>query len=416
VTPQTPFQIASLGKLMTGVVIMQLVEQGKLELDAPVQRYLPWFRVADEVASAQITVRHLLYHTSGLPETVGMEYALRGDNRPDALEARIRELSSVQLNRPVGASYEYANTGNMLLGLLIEQVSGQPYAAYLRTHVFAPLQMQGAFTELDEAKAHGLVSGYRYWFGLPLPGEMALDRAILPAGGSMSASVEDLTHFLIANLNGGRYGAASILSPAGIAEMQRGVALIKSDIGAAEEFYAMDWGVSHIGDVDVVMKGGDNPDFKTNMVLIPERRLGMVVLINTNSGAGFAGLFGDIRIALTPYHISELLLGQPLTVFPVNRIPTILHGVLLLIIAIQVAGMVYTVVRLRRWQLGRTRPLGRRARLWQIGLPLVINLGWAGARGRGALPRRATVAHSILGAWNWLHLAGERRGRPRLDR
>jgi CubicO group peptidase (beta-lactamase class C family) len=376
VTPQTPFQLASLGKPMTGVAIMQLVEQGKIELDAPVQRYMPWFRVADEVSSAQITVRHLLYHTSGLPRTVGMEYALRGDNRPDAMEARVRELRSVQLNRPVGATYEYANAGYMILGLLIQQVSGQPYADYLREQIFEPLQMQRAFTELADAQAQGLATGYRYWFGLPRPGLLPVDRATLPAGGSMSASVEDMTHFLIANLNGGRFDDASILSPAGIAEMQRGVVPVSSQLGAGNEMVAMDWGVEQIGGAAVVMKGGDNADFKTNMVLIPERRLGVVVLINTNGGGGFAGLFGDMRIALVAYHVVELLLGQPLTVFPVNQTPTIIHGVLLLIAAIQLAGMVYTLVRLRRWQTGRSQPQSQRARVLEIGLPLVINLAW----------------------------------------
>ena len=116
VTPQTPFQINSLGKPMTGVAIMQLVEAGKLDLDAPVQRYLPWFRVADEAASARITPRHLLSHTSGLPEAAGMEQAFSADGRPDALEQRVRALRSVQLNRPVGASYEYSNAGYMYPG------------------------------------------------------------------------------------------------------------------------------------------------------------------------------------------------------------------------------------------------------------------------------------------------------------
>src|SRR3712207_667564 len=67
VTPQTPFVIGSAAKSFTALAVMQLVEAGKLELDAPVQRYLPWFRVADPDASARITVRHLLHHTSGIP-------------------------------------------------------------------------------------------------------------------------------------------------------------------------------------------------------------------------------------------------------------------------------------------------------------------------------------------------------------
>jgi CubicO group peptidase (beta-lactamase class C family) len=243
-------------------------------------------------------------------------------------------------------------------------------------HVFAPLQMQHAFTESEDAKAHGLATGYRYWFGMPLPGEMALDRAILPAGGSMSASAEDMTHFLIANLNGGRFGDSSVLSPASIAEMQRGVAPKEAQLSTGEVLYAMDWAVEQIGGVGVVDKGGDLPDFKTNMVLVPERDLGIVVLINANGGGGFAGSFGDIRIALLPLHIVELVLGQSPTVFPTNRIPTIMYGVLLFIFALQFGGMTLTLARMRRWQSRRLQLASLRAKALRIGLPLLANLAW----------------------------------------
>lgn len=379
ITPQTPFQIASLGKPLTGVAIMQLVEQGKLELDAPVQRYLPWFRVADEAASAQITVRHLLYHTSGIPQRVGIEIALKGDRRPDALEARVRELKSVQLNRPVGATYEYANSGYMILGLLIQEVSGQSYESYLSEHLFAPLQMSHAYTELDDAKANGLATGYRYWFGVPLPSEMAVDRAALPSGGHMSASVEDMTHFLIANLNGGRFGNNSILSPEGIAIMLNPVIPIAAQFGTGTEYMAMDWGSKPIGDVGVMMKGGDNANYKASMLLVPSQHLGVVVLINTNDPIG--SFFGDIRIALIAYNVAELLLEQPLTTFPVSPMPMIIKGGLLLILAIQLAGMALTLVRL--WQMwgqrassGFSPQPSQRTLLTHIGIPLVLNLAW----------------------------------------
>lgn len=379
VTPQTPFQIASLGKPLTGVAIMQLVEQGKLELDAPVQRYLPWFRVADEAASAQITVRHLLYHTSGLPQRGGIEVALRGDNRADALEMRVRELKDVQLNRPVGATYEYANTGYMILGLLIQEVSGQPYEAYLSEHLFAPLQMSQAYTDLDEAKAHGLASGYRYWFGVPLAGEMAVDRSALPSGGHMSASVEDMAHFLIANLNGGRFGDSSILSPEGIAAMLDPIIPIAAQFGTGTEYMAMDWGSKPMGDVDVMMKGGDNADYKASMLLVPSQRLGVVVLINTNDPIG--SFFGDIRIAVIAYNVAEMLLEQPLTTFPVSPMPMILKGVLLLVLTIQLAGMALTLVRVWRMHsqpasVGFSQQPSRRTWLLYIVIPLVLNLTW----------------------------------------
>jgi CubicO group peptidase (beta-lactamase class C family) len=370
VTPQTPFQLASLGKPMTGVAIMQLVEAGKLELDAPVQRYLPWFRVADAAASAQITVRHLLYHTSGLPGKAGIEYAFSGDPRPDPLEERVRALRAVSLNRPVGASYEYSNVGYMILGLLIQQVSGQPYAHYMRVHVFAPLQMGQAFLEWTDAKAHGAASGYRYWFGIPMPGEMAIDHAMLPAGAHLAGSAEDVAHFMIAQLNAGRFGTTSILSPQGIAEMQR-------PIGPQGDsfFYAMDWGVRPIGGVPAVMKGGDNADFKTQIILFPEQRLGLVVLMNTNNLWG--SHLGDLRIPAVAVNAAELLVGQPPTVFPVSRTPTLFLGVLLFAVAVQAAGMARTGLLLRRWHCRlEQRPQGWRAVAVRMGLPLVCNVVW----------------------------------------
>jgi hypothetical protein len=127
------------------------------------------------------------------------------------------------------------------------------------------------------------------------------------------------------------------------------------------------------------MKGGDNSNYKSNMLLIPSQRLGVVVLINTNDPIG--SFFGDIRIAMIGYNVAETLLKQPLTTFPVSPIPTMLRVGLLLILAIQVAGMALTLVRLWRMRSQRasgdlSQQPGRRTMVMQIGLPLVINLAW----------------------------------------
>src|SRR6266699_1013844 len=118
VTPQTPFILASVSNSFTALAIMQLVEAGKVELDAPVQRYLPWFRVADPTASARITVRQLLNQTSGIPGT---------DSAPGktTVEQQVRALSTVTLDRPVGSSFEYANANYQALGLIVQAASGE---------------------------------------------------------------------------------------------------------------------------------------------------------------------------------------------------------------------------------------------------------------------------------------------------
>lgn len=108
-TPHTPFSIGSLTKSFTALVVMQLVEDGKVEVDASVRRYLPWFRVADPQATAQITVRHLLNQTSGLPVLSGARPLADFDDSPGAGERQARALSTLELTRQVGSKFEYSN-------------------------------------------------------------------------------------------------------------------------------------------------------------------------------------------------------------------------------------------------------------------------------------------------------------------
>jgi len=166
VTPQTPFCIGSTSKSFTALAIMQLVEAGKIELDAPVQRYIPWFRVADPVASARITVRQLLNQTSGLTEAAGKGAVIGAG--PETLEQAVRDLCTAELNRPVGISFEYSNLNYLTLGLVVQMVSQEPYEIYLQQHIFEPLEMRHTCTSNEQAKRDGLASGYRYWFGFPV--------------------------------------------------------------------------------------------------------------------------------------------------------------------------------------------------------------------------------------------------------
>jgi len=136
--PQTPFFIGSLTKSFTALAVMQLVEAGKVELDAPVQRYLPWFRVSDPIASAQMTVRHLLNQTSGLPVLASQLILADLDNRPNSTERQVRALSRLKTN-PVGEKWAYCNLNYNILGLIVEAVSGESYADYIQNHIFNPV-------------------------------------------------------------------------------------------------------------------------------------------------------------------------------------------------------------------------------------------------------------------------------------
>ena len=164
VTPETPFVLGSLTKSFTALAIMQLVEAGKVELDAPVRRYLPWFRVADEDASARITVRQLLNHTSGLDDFflhTPIDKALQAD--PDAFWSVKRTLKYVAKPYfPPGRAWHYSNTNYLYLGLIAEQVTGVPLAVALRERFFVPLQFEATWYLAVEKPRGPLAHGYRF--------------------------------------------------------------------------------------------------------------------------------------------------------------------------------------------------------------------------------------------------------------
>jgi CubicO group peptidase (beta-lactamase class C family) len=366
-TPQTPFFIGSLTKSFTALAVMQLVEDGKVALDAPVQRYLSWFRVADPQASAQITVRHLLNQTSGLPTSSGEIQLADLDDRPDATERQARALSTLVLNRPLGTAWEYSNANYSLLGLIIEAASGESYADYVQEHIFTPLEMCHTYTSEAEVKQNGLAVGHQYWFAMPsaVP-NMPIPHGSLPAAGLISTS-EDIARYLIALLNGGRSGNAQLLSGAGIDELQRGVADIR-EMGLSLGQYGMGLVVDKIGQTKLVWHTGTLPHFGAYIALLPEQKKGVVLLFNACHhwmNPVQAEFGGDV---------AALLAGEQPAPSKFGVVPWVLRGQLL-IPAVQIACIVATVRLLRRWRLDPAlRPSGVRKWGLHILLPLIPNL------------------------------------------
>src|SRR6266508_1720972 len=168
VTPQTPFWLASLAKPVTALAIMQLVEAGKVDLEAPVQRYIPYFRMADEQASATITVRHLLNQTSGISSATGNEKFPSQAMLDWTPEQRVRELRDNALTYPVGTTYQYSNVNYTILALIVETVSGQSFESYVQDHIFNPLDMRQSAMYQAEALPPKTAVGYQQWFGFPV--------------------------------------------------------------------------------------------------------------------------------------------------------------------------------------------------------------------------------------------------------
>lgn len=366
-TPQTPFFIGSITKSITALAVMQLIEAKKIELDAAIQHYLPWFRVADPVASTQMTVRHLLNQTSGLP-LLPSEAALADfDNRPDATERQVRELSTLKLTRPVGVKFEYCNTNYNVLGLIVEAASGEAYEAYIQNHIFTPLGMNHSYTSHESAKQNGLAMGYRYWFGRPFPApNITIPMSSLPSGQIISCA-EDMAHYLIAYLNGGRYGDQQILSDAGIDEMHRPAAEI-NEMGMSLGYYGMGWIIQETGASRILWHSGIVPDYSAYLALVPEQKKGMVLLFNANH-AMMKMTYDEVG-----FSVAQLLAGESTSPHRFDSVPWGMR-LLPLIPFLQIAGVASTLRQLHRWQSDRALHPSRE-RIWKqyLLLPLIPNL------------------------------------------
>jgi CubicO group peptidase (beta-lactamase class C family) len=372
VTSETPFLIGSVTKSFTALAIMQLSEAGQVQLDAPVQRYLPWWRVADPDASTKVTVRHLLYQVSGLSKATGNAYATSGDTHDSALEDRVRALSDAELTQPVGTTWQYSNANYWTLGMIVQAVSGQSYETYIQQHVFDPLQMRNSYTSGTEAVQHGLPTGHRYWYGFPVASVVPFDRGGLGSGG-LSSSAQDMTRYLSLYLNDGRSDPTALISAAGAAELQRaGV-----PTGFDGVSYAMGWDVGSVHGISAISHDGSGFDSHANVVLIPDRQWGVVVMENgENSPDEF---FGSRRMTGIANGVAGMLIGEePPAPSSSSRSLWVVYGVVLGILVIQVVGIFRSVRTIRSWRAAPLlRPTGALRIALRVGLPLLVSWTWA---------------------------------------
>ena len=377
-TPQTQLYIASVSKSFTALAIMQLVEDGAVALDTPVQTYLPWFALAEPDAARLITIRQLLHQTSGLGDA-GYPTVRPGPNV--SLEEGIRALRDARPVTEPGTRFQYFNDNYNILGAVVQQVSGMPFAAYLREHVLSPLDMRR--TVMDPALAPDLAQGYGCVFGWPVPRDEAFVPAHVPSGFVISTA-EDMTRYVTAQLNAGRYGDTRVLSEAGMATMHSPGTV---DAGDARGGYAMGWFISDIAGTSAIIHGGDLSNFHADVVLLPEENLGMVLLVNENGLVPTLGVYprlleGIVRIAL----------GDP----PPSGPGLVLIGwILAALVAATVVSMVRKIVRSRAWaQEARPRSHVR------------VVLGTAGPVLLGvvllALPRLLTASTGRVARWGLL--------------
>ena len=259
-TPQTPMYIGSQSKSFTGLAIAQLIEQGKIDPNDPVQTYIPWFKVADEEASKKITVNHLLHHTSGLSEA-GFVTVLPDDASNEDV---VRALASARLTEPVGAKFQYFNVGYDVLAVVIQNVSGMKYEDYIQQNIFDPLEMAHTYTDPVLARENGLSQGYSRFFGFTVP-QAQPHRVFELSAGYIISTAEDMAHYSMAMDNAGHYKGDQLLTV-------KGMDMLFTPV----QGYGMGWFVEQ----GHIFHGGANETFKTYVDVYPLRDMSIVLLIN----------------------------------------------------------------------------------------------------------------------------------------
>jgi len=266
VTPATKFRMASHSKLFTATAIMQLRDAGKLRLDDPVSKYLPWFKMKPaDGDDTEVTIEALVTHGSGLPREAGSHWS--NFNFPDAVEVR-RIAGEGRAVYPPDTRFKYSNLAFTIAAMVVEQISGEPFAAYVQKHIYDPLGMTASSIDRD---VPGLATGY----GRRMPdGSRAkmpfIDARAMAGATGVTSTVEDMAKFVSSQFQ------PRILSRGAQRQMHR-VRLLENNWQSG---YAVGFSVRRFQDRVYVGHGGSYPGYKTQTYIQLDDKVGVIVLTN----------------------------------------------------------------------------------------------------------------------------------------
>jgi CubicO group peptidase (beta-lactamase class C family) len=293
VTVDTIFSVQSMSKVFTATTVMQAVQSGRLDLDAPITTYLPGFTVHSAFEShpeQRITLRMLLSHTAGFTHEapLGNNY----EPEPGDFDAHVRSISDTWLRFPVGTGYAYSNLGIDLAGYILEQVSGKPFADLMRDSLLAPLGMD--HSTFDRAQVHATTDravGHSASL-VPPPVDVPMT-----AAGGLWASAADLAKFLQFQLGDGTVDGRTVLGASLIKQMRT----VPAPDAGAPAGYALGvartrWRAGQY--LDLFSHGGGGYGFLSDLWWLPQLQLGIAVLTNSSDhdlqGALALGILRDL--------------------------------------------------------------------------------------------------------------------------
>lgn len=269
VVPNTLFELGSCSKAFTALAVLMLEKEKRLNLDDNIQQYLPWFVAYYENQPVSIKVKHLLFHTSGVPwKTISL---ILPDTATDALEKTVKRLNMVHLNNKPGANYEYATINYDILALLVETITHEPFEGYMQK-LFASLQLPN--TSVGYAvDSNRLSKGYKLGF-------FKAREYVAPtykgnnAAGYVVSDAEDIATWLQFQLGQSACAFDTLIAKT----HQRDESVMPHDLNS----YAYGWNVSLKGD-GVVWHSGLNPNFSSFIAFCKKKGTGLAILTNSNS-------------------------------------------------------------------------------------------------------------------------------------
>jgi CubicO group peptidase (beta-lactamase class C family) len=286
VTKDTLFHIGSVSKTMSAAAVMQLVQQGRVRLDAPLARYVPGFSLRPRFPNSVITVRSVLDHHSGIPGD--MFNGLFTANKPDPgyRTSLLRALRGQCPERPVNTAWAYNNSGYVLLQNVVEHVTGEAFDAYTRTNLFRPMRMPSTTFDDAHVPAARLTRSYE-----AVADKHALRVSGLPreyvngwAAGSVVSSARDMSAYLKTMIAGGAVQGRRVLGAPTLRQMitpQTDLPLDIAPFRMGLGWWVGDSANSWMG--TVIHHAGHTVSNDTEVMWLPRSKLGVFVSVNTHS-------------------------------------------------------------------------------------------------------------------------------------
>jgi CubicO group peptidase (beta-lactamase class C family) len=289
VTDSTYFSIGSISKTVAAWAVMTLVEEGRIDLDAPVHTYLKrWQLPASQHDLRQVTMRRLLSHTAGtnVPSVLGISLPVRRPTLLEVLKGDVKgfENQKVEVIDAPGTRYRYSGGGYEILQLVVEDITGERFADFVAGRVLLPLGMRASSFDWSERVAALVATPFK---------ENGIDtfpHLVYPAAAAagLYATIGDMTKFVLAHCAGAeRRAGGGVISPSALTRMMRP--------DPTAEQYGLGYEMVAINGVALPGHSGSNPGWKANFLMVPERGFGFVVLSNMDGGRARARVMKAIR-------------------------------------------------------------------------------------------------------------------------